>query len=96
MKKAVILGLGLLVASAGYALAADEHKGHNHGASSDKAAAETSEHKFCVVCGPEEKMEDLPFSYKHEEEKYRFCSLDCLKAFKQDPHKFLKDGHKHS
>lgn len=39
--------------------------------------------KFCPVCGPEEEMHGLAFSYKHKGKKHSFCSMDCLKAFKR-------------
>ncbi len=45
--------------------------------------------KYCLVCGPEEKMESLSFSYKHEGKKYHFCSLDCMKVFKKNPEQYM-------
>ncbi len=48
--------------------------------------------KFCPVCGPEEEMEGLAFSYKYEGKKYAFCSMDCMKEFKKNPEKFIKTG----
>jgi YHS domain-containing protein len=80
MKLAVfILGLTALVFNPAYA----QHEGHNVN------AEKSAEDRFCPVCGPEEEMEALSFSYKHEGKKYHFCSLDCMKAFKKNPEKYL-------
>jgi YHS domain-containing protein len=39
---------------------------------------------YCPVCGPEED-DELPFLYKYNGKRYRFCSLECMRAFRSDP-----------
>ncbi len=79
--KVIILGLLFLASSSMYVVADEKD-------ANAKVAVEKS--KFCPVCGPEEEMEGLAFSYKYKGQKYSFCSIDCMKAFKNDPEKFLK------
>ncbi len=56
----------------------------------DQAQGDEKEAKFCPVCGPEDEMEGLAFSYKYEGKKYSFCSMDCMKEFKKNPEKYSK------
>lgn len=67
---------------------------------STERAAETNEvkeqnEKFCLVCGPGEEMEALSIAYKYKGTKYTFCSMDCMKAFRNDPEKFLASAGEH-
>jgi len=94
--KVVIIGLALLLCSSGYSLA-EEKKGSVKGEVSKTTKVEEKEKtheapKFCPVCGPEDEMEGLSFSYKHEGVKYSFCSMGCLKAFKKNPKQFIEES----
>src|ERR1051325_840658 len=46
--------------------------------------------KTCVVSG--EKLGEMgkPYVYQHEGREVRFCCKSCLKDFKKDPAKYLK------
>lgn len=61
-------------------------------AASDKETQADTETKarHCPVCGPEDEMEAMAFSYKYNGKKYSFCSMDCMKEFKKDPEQYLK------
>lgn len=89
----LVLGLAMAIFSAEYGMA-EENKLVNSDISEKAATEEKKEAiKFCPVCGPEEEMHGLAFSYKHEGKKYSFCSMDCLRAFKKNPEMFLKEYH---
>ena len=89
--KIMVLGLVLVLLSAGYVMAEEKEPANTE--VSENAATEEKEDtvKFCPVCGPEEEMHGLAFSYKHEGKKYSFCSMDCLRAFKKNPEQFLDE-----
>ncbi|MCA9402706.1 MAG: YHS domain-containing protein [Candidatus Omnitrophica bacterium] len=38
-------------------------------------------------------MHGLAFGYRYKGKKYKFCSMECLKAFKANPEKFLDDNY---
>lgn len=82
-----VMTLMLLAAGVTYVSAAGDHAGHVHEHGDVKAA----DNKFCPVCGPEEKMEELSISYKFEGKKYAFCSMGCMKEFKKNPQVYLKE-----
>lgn len=82
MKKVIfVLGLMMLISSPPGLFAAEQ---------TNEAQTEVEKSKFCPVCGPEEEMEGLAFSYKYNGKKYSFCSLDCMKEFKKNPEKYLE------
>ncbi len=77
--KAVVLGMAILLSGFVGSVFAEEQ------------VIEEKIVKNCPICGPEEKMmgkDDI--SYEYEGKTYHFCSQDCLKAFKEDPAKFVK------
>jgi YHS domain-containing protein len=83
-EKVMALGLAFLMSTLSVAYSDDNVK------PIEATAEQAPEHRFCPVCGPEEEMEELAFSYKHEGKKHLFCSLDCMKAFKKNPEQYLK------
>jgi len=89
--KIMILGLMLVLLSAGYVMA--EEKEFVNTEVSENADTEEKEDavKFCPVCGPEEEMHGLVLGYKYKGKKYTFCSMECLKAFKKNPEQFLDE-----
>ncbi len=77
--KAVVLGMAILLSGFAGSVFAEEQ------------TTEENVVKICPICGPEEKMmgkDDI--SYEYEGKTYHFCSQDCLKAFEEDPAKFVK------
>lgn len=93
MKKSVlVLALSALMLSPLYAGEGQDQANKGKAQSKSGAVEGASEAKYCPICGPEEEMEELSFSYKHEGKKYHFCSLDCLKAFKKNPQKYIDKG----
>lgn len=80
--KIIVVVLGLLLLGAGYIIAEDITK---------EATPETAAIKYCIVCGPEEEAEELLIAYKYHGKKYSFCSMECLKTFKKDPERFIKE-----
>lgn len=93
--KMIVFGLALLLLNSGFSFA---EEGAEAKSPETTVKEETTDApKFCLICGPEEKTEALSISYKYKGKKYSFCSMDCLKAFKKDPSKFLNgksDHHK--
>ena len=85
--KSILLAAGLIAFTFSPVLAEETTYQREHGHVGVQDGAKESQ--FCPVCGPEEKMESLAFAYKHEGKKYRFCSLDCMKAFKKSPKQFI-------
>ncbi len=84
---AVIVGLTFLLFNTGYSLATENIQA---GSLKNGVKTEISDDvKFCLICGPEEESEALSFSYTYKGKKYLFCSMECLKAFKKDPGKYL-------
>jgi YHS domain-containing protein len=43
------------------------------------------------VCGMEIDKEKCPFTATHKGKEYRFCSVDCKKAFELDPENYVKE-----
>ena len=94
--KVVIIGFALLLCISGYSFA-EKKKGSASSEESKVTKGESKEEtqealKFCPVCGPEEEMHGLAFSYKHKGKKHLFCSMGCLKAFKKNPEQFIEDS----
>jgi YHS domain-containing protein len=90
--KIMVLGLAAVLLSSGYVMA-EEKESINANATENVTTEEKEDVvKFCPVCGPEDEMEGLSFSYKYKGMKYSFCSMGCLKAFKKNPEQFLKSG----
>lgn len=89
----IVLSFVFLLLNSGYSAAQDhtETKAAESTESAETTApAETGDEiKYCLICGPEEETETLSLSYKYKGKKYSFCSMDCLKAFKKDPEKYL-------
>lgn len=91
--KIMVLGLALIFFSAGYVIA-EEKEPVNIEVSENVVSEEAEEApKYCPVCGPEEETHGLAIGYKYKGKKYTFCNMECLKAFKKDPEKFLKEKH---
>lgn len=96
MKNYVVVVLGLVLLGASGVYAEEVMPVVDSQVAEAEAMHEVPE--YCPVCGPHEEMEDLMFQYKHEGKKYSFCSIGCLKAFKENPEKFLEihgDGDPH-
>lgn len=89
--KSIFLAIGLIAVT--FSPVQAEEAVHQHGEANAEDKGEAKE-GYCPVCGPEEEMESLSFAYKHEGTKYRFCSLDCMKAFKKNPKKYLPETKK--
>lgn len=96
LAKLAILALMILVMNPHYLLAEDQ-KAMSDAEAVDAAPvidgdAVQDAPTYCPVCGPEEEeMEALTFSYKHKGQKYSFCSMGCLKAFRQNPEKYIEE-----
>ena len=56
----------------------------------DKPAAKPYPLTTCIVSG--EKLDSMgkPFVYDHEGREVRFCCKNCVKDFKKEPAKYLK------
>ena len=56
----------------------------------DKPAAKPYPLTTCIVSG--EKLDSMgkPFVYDHEGREVRFCCKNCVKDFKKEPEKYLK------
>lgn len=87
--KFTIIGLIVLFLNSGTAFAEDAKKETAKETKEQPAAAAD----FCPICGPEEEMHGLSFGYRYKGKKYKFCSMECLKAFKADPQKFLSEDY---
>lgn len=90
MKSKIIgLGLAFVLFNGGYSFAEEAAtKATTQEENGGKIA-----HKYCPVCGPEAETEGLSVSYKYKGKKYSFCSIDCVKAFKENPEKYLNADH---
>ena len=92
--KLIILGVSVLVLSAGYAYSAG---GHDHGSHEDEHveekmdnAAANVENKICPVSG--EKIGSMGKAYhvEHDGKVYNLCCKMCAKDFKKNPEKYLE------
>lgn len=89
--KIILLGLVSVFFFIGSIMAQENDSVHMESSENSTVQEQEAAVKFCLVCGPEEEMHGLAFSYKHKGTKYSFCSMDCLKAFKKDPEHFLNE-----
>ena len=56
----------------------------------DKPAAKPYPLTTCVISGENLDSMGKPFVYDHEGREVRFCCKNCVKDFKKDPAKYLK------
>lgn len=87
----IVIGLATVLFLAGYVIAQENDSTNTKASESSTIQENETIVKFCPVCGPEEEMHGLAFSYKHKGRKYSFCSMGCLKAFKKNPEQFLQE-----
>ncbi len=100
LRAGVIAALFLL--NAGFAAAvANTHEGHDHAATADSEAVTKAKASYpldtCVVSGDKLEAGDMgpPIDYVYKEEGkpdrlVRLCCKHCIKDFKKDPAKYLK------
>ena len=64
--KVIVFGLALLLLNIGYSLAEESTRAKSSETTTQKkVAGDQTTVKFCLICGPEEKTESLPVSYKY-------------------------------
>jgi YHS domain-containing protein len=86
--KVIVFGSAFFLLNIGYSLAQESTKAKFFETTTQEEG--TGDKKYCLICGPEEETEALSVSYKYKGKKYSFCSMDCLKAFKENPEQFIK------
>jgi hypothetical protein len=85
---ALLLGLGMILLGTSPAVQAEE--GGKDDAAAIAKQTETYPLKTCVVTGEELGSMGNPHDVLHEGRLVRFCCKGCVKKFKADPEKFLK------